>query len=166
MNTMLMLAAVLAAPAALSTETPSAPLAPVPVAEALDEFAAVCLATYPRASRFRAAVSRSNAGYADSGDGKLWHSRRAAVRFDTARGGICEFDALLAEASDPGVIAGMVEGRVARALNAVPSRRQQGRTIVWEWRDEGAPVRVVYDFGSALKPNQLALSIRRPAVGA
>lgn len=165
MKAIALLAALAAVPA--TAQAPSAPtLQPVAVAAALDEFAALCLATFPRGNRFRAAVGRSSAGYV--ADGAAWRSPRAHVSFEAGGGDTaprCAIDAWLDETLDTGVVAGLVEGRIARTLNAVPERRQIGRTIVWDWAEDATAHRVTFDFGSSLKSRQLALSIERVRPG-
>lgn len=136
-------------------------LAPVAADVALDEFARICLRDFPKAGRIRDAVGRSPFGFQAATTGGQWQSAQAVVGLVSADGRAerCDFDALLTDKIEPGVLAGYVLKRIERNLGMRPPHHQVGRAIVWEWQMDGMDQKLTIDFASG--DRQLALSMAR-----
>ena len=141
--------------------------------DALDQFASICLSTFPDKSRFDAAVRTSAWSFApratpDQQTHDEWEASRGVAYYIGAGGAPsgkalpqCNLDFAIPTALDRVTIAGRVEARLMQAYGPAPVRGQDGKFIFWEWPQTGRNVARLYlvQFEGA-DPRALTLTLQ------
>jgi hypothetical protein len=145
-----------------------APLEPVALDRAIDEFSTACLSAYPDRKRLAYVLGKSDFGYAASADKREWRSRYATVTELVTPGESdqCAFDAVLpAGGAGQDDIVKTLEKKITSELGVQPIRLVYANGMKWEWQEGRVMNSVTYYFGKPIKDRQLVLSYRTGSKG-